>query len=371
MKLTAKVKLQPTPELHAVLLQTLEQANDVCNEISAVAWDTRTFNQFGIHKLVYSAVRESSGLTAQMVVRCISKVADAYKLDRKNKRTFNRHGGIAYDARILRWYVDKWEVSIWTVDGRQRIPFVAGQRQLELLQGQRGESDLCLIRGEFYLFATCELDTPESGDVDDFLGVDLGVTNIAVDSTGEVHSSKTVNNVRFRHRRLRKKLQAKGTKSSRRRLRKLSGKEKRFAKHVNHEISKRIVHKAECTGQGIALEDLTHIRSRVKARKPQRVQLHSWSFHQLQSFIDYKAKMLGVPVVTVDPRNTSRTCPCCGYIDKANRKTQDKFLCVDCGYSGLADYVAAVNISRRAVVSLPNVSGPSNQTVSQGQSFPL
>lgn len=356
MKLTAKVKLQPTPEQHQSLLVTLETTNAACNRISEVAWRERTFNQFGLHKLVYKPIRESTGLTAQVVVRAISKVADAYKLDRKAKRTFKPHGGIAYDARILRWFLPKQEVSIWTVDGRLRIPFLAGQRQLELLQGQRGESDLCLVDGEFYLFATCEIETPDPSDVDGFLGVDLGVTNIAVDSAGEVHSSKAVNNVRHRHRRLRAKLQRKGTKSARRRLKKLAGKEQRFATWTNHNISKHIVEKAKCTGQGIAVEELTGIRERVKARKPQRSTLHSWSFHQLRQFLEYKSKLAGVPLVAVDPRNTSRTCPCCGCVDKANRRTQDKFLCIDCGYSGLADYIASVNISRRAVVSLPNIS---------------
>lgn len=356
MKLTAKVKLKTTQNQYASLLDTLEQANAACNEISETAWQKRTFNQFGLHKLVYNSIRESTGLSAQVVVRCISKVADTYKVDKKTKRTFSLHGGIAYDARILRWYVDKQEVSIWTVDGRKRIPFVCGKRQLELLQGQRGESDLCLIRGEFYLFATCELDEPQPGDVEEFLGVDLGVANIAVDSEGEVHQGKTVKNIRFRHRKLRAKLQRKGTKSARRRLKKLSGKERRFATHTNHELSKRIVEKAKCTDKGIALEDLTHIRSRVKARKLQRSTLHSWSFAQLRSFIEYKAKMFGVKVIAVDPRNTSRTCPVCGCIDIANRKTQDKFSCIRCGHSGLADYIAARNIASRALVNVPNVS---------------
>lgn len=356
MKLTAKVKLQPNIEQHKYLLETLETTNTACNEISQVAWQERTFNQFGLQKLVYTFIRETTGLTAQVVVRAISKVADAYKVDKKSKRTFRPHGGIAYDARILRWFLPKQEVSIWSTGGRLRIPFVGGQRQLELLAGQRGETDLCLIDGEFYLFATCEVEEPSPDDVDGFLGVDLGIANIAVDSTGTVHQGKSIKAIRYRHRQLRRKLQAKGTKSTRRRLRKLSGKEKRFATDTNHVISKRIVEKAKCTGQGIAVEELTGIRGRVKARKSQRSTLHSWSFFQLRSFIEYKAKQVGVPVVLVDPRNTSRTCPCCGHIDKANRPSQSKFLCVDCGYSGLADYIAAVNIGRRAVVNPPHVS---------------
>lgn len=354
MQLTAKVKLQPTDAQADSLKRTLEQANAAANYISGVAWDTQTFGKFQVQKLVYHDVRSTFGLTAQVVIRAISKVTDAYKLDKKTKRTFRPLGSIAYDARILSWRLDKNEISIWTVDGRQAIPFVCRERDKELLSGQRGESDLCLIRGEFYLLTSCEVDEPTAKDVEDFLGVDLGVTNIATDSTGEVHQGKTIKGVRYRQRRLRQKLQRKGTQSTRRRLRKLSGKERRFAADVNHQISKRIVAKAERTGQGIALEDLKGIRARVRARQPQRVTLHSWSFHQLRIFIEYKARLMGVPVVTVDPRNTSRTCPCCGHIDKANRPNQATFLCVDCGFSGLADHIAAVNI-RRAAVNPPNV----------------
>ncbi len=368
MKLTAKVKLQPTDAQANGLKRTLETANAACNYISDVAWGARTFGQFQIHKLVYHDARASFDLAAQVVIRCIAKVTDAYKLDRKTKRAFRPLGSIAYDSRILSWKLDKSEVSIWTVDGRQKMPFVAHARAKELLAGHRGESDLCLIDGAFYLLTSCEVAEPTPSDVDDFLGVDLGIANIAVDSDGSVHQGKTVKSVRFRHRKLRSKLQRKGTKSSRRRLKRLSGKERRFATWTNHNVSKSIVAKAKDTGRGIALEDMTHIRERVTARRSQRATLHSWSFAQLRSFLSYKAQLNGVPLVAVDPRNTSRTCPSCGHIDKANRRTQDKFLCVVCGFSGLADYIAAINISRRANVNLPNVSDAQTTVQCQGQS---
>jgi putative transposase len=330
-------------------------ANHGANFVSDIAWETKQFRQFDLHYAGYYAIRAQFGLSAQAAVRVVSKVADAYKLDKKSKRTFRPYGAIAYDSRILRWFVQERQVSIWTVEGRVRLPFVCGEHQTVLLQGQRGETDLVYRNGKFYLLAVCEVEETPVEAVDDYLGVDLGIANIAVDSTGEVHQGKTVKQVRYRHRKLRTKLQAKGTQSARRRLRKLSGKERRFATWTNHNISKSIVEKAKDTQCGIALEDLGGIRDGVTVRKVQRSTLHSWSFHQLRSFIEYKAKRIGVSVVAVDPRNTSRTCPCCGCIDKANRRTQEKFLCIDCGYSGLADYVASVNIRRRAVVNQPNV----------------
>jgi transposase len=103
--------------------------------------------------------------------------------------------------------------------------------------------------------------------------------------------------------------------------------------------------------------NLTHIRRRVKAARAQRSRLHGWSFSQLRQFVTYKARVSGVPVIAVDPRNTSRCCPECDLTDKANRKTQATFSCVSCGYTAAADFVAARNIraAGAALVTQPYV----------------
>jgi IS605 OrfB family transposase len=357
MKLVAQVKLLPDAEQRAALLRTLEAANAACDYASAHAWRTRAFGKFDLQKAAYRAVRERFGLGADIAVRVFAKVADAYKLDRRTQRTFAPRGAFPFNDRLVSYKLAAATVSIWTLAGRQKIAFVCGARQRDLLAGLRGECDLVYRHGEFYLFQTCEVAEAPAITPVDFLGVDLGIVNIATDSDGTAHQGKAVANVRFRQRRLRAKLQRKGTKSSRRRLKRLSGKERRLATDVNHCISKQLAQSAKDTGRGLALEDLTGIRDRVTARRSQRARLHSWSFHQLCAFIAYKAQRAGVPVVLVDPRNTSRTCPACGHIDKANRPTQSKFSCVRCGFAGLADHIAAENI-RRAAVNLPNVSTP-------------
>lgn len=272
------------------------------------------------------------------------------------QRSFAPHGAVAYDDRILSFALRDSLISIWTLNGRQAIPFVCGERQRQLLEQQRGETDLVFSGGDWYLFATCAVETPDLFEADSALGIDLGVTNIATDSDGDIHSGKAIKNVRYRHRRLRNNLQKLGTLGSRRRLRTLAGQERRFAKHVNHCLSKRIVAKAECTKRAIALEDLTHIRTRMKARRSQRATLHSWAFAQLRSFIAYKAQLRGVPVHVVDPRNTSRTCPACGHCAQENRKNQAAFVCTSCGFAGLADVIAAGTIARRAAVNRPHCS---------------
>ncbi len=353
MKLTATLKILPTPEQADALKRTLAIGNAACNHISAVAWETRTFSQFKLHELVYYDVKVQYGLGAQLAVRCIGKVKDAYKLDKDTLRTFKPTGAIPFDARMLTYWPEQREVTIWTVAGRLTIPFVCGEYHRALLQGQWGESDLVYRKGKFYLYATCRVEEAPQADVSEYLGVDLGIKNIASDSDGKRYSGAKVNGLRTRHFKIRQHLQSKGTTSATRLLVKRSRKEGRFAKDVNHVISTELVGKAKGTSRGIALEDLTGIRERVTVRKSQRREHASWSFYDLRAKITYKGFLAGVPVVLVDPRNTSRECPNpeCKHIDKRNRPSQSKFCCVKCGFSGHADTVAAGNIARRAAQS--------------------
>lgn len=368
MKLIAQVKLQPTAEQAHALKRTMETANAVANQISAHAWNVGSFRQYDLHHDCYYEIREQFDLSAQMVVRAISKVADAYKPDRKTKRTFRPLGSIAYDNRILSWKPEGQTVSIWTIAGRQTIPFVAGQRQLELLAALRGESDLIYRDGDFYLHQVCEIEEAEENEVGEFLGVDLGMVNLAVTSDGDKHTGEALDKRRDWYAGRRAALQSVGSLSSKRRLRKLSGKQRRFQKHTNHCISKAIVGTAKDTGRGIALEDLSGIRERVTVRRGQRARHHNWSFYQLRQFVAYKAALAGVPVQFVDPRDTSKTCSVCGHCSTSNRPTRDSFSCSVCGYVAPADLNAAVNIAARAVVNRPMVSDAQSIVQRQRQS---
>ena len=362
MKLIARIALLPDAVQQRQLLATLERANAAADFISKAAWAAQCFAKYDLQKLVYGDVRRLFGLSANMAIRAVCKVSDAYKLDRKRMRTFSPHGAIAYDEQIVAYRMRDTTVSLQVLGSRIRLPFTCGDRARELLGTQHGESDLIYRNGKFYLFAPCDVEEPTPADATEFLGVDLGVTNIAVTSDGTIHGGGYLKNIRYRHRRLRARLQRKGTRSAKRRLKKLAGKEYRFAANTNHVISKRIVAAAKGTSSGIALEDLTHIRSRITVRHGrQRATLHSWAFDQLRQFISYKSRLAGVLVVLVDPRNTSRTCPACGCIDKANRKTQAVFLCTGCGFAGLADLIAAGNISGRASLNRPNVAGTNHR----------
>lgn len=368
MKLTVQVKLVVDSERSKSLEKTIRRSNAACDWLSELAWSSKTFSQFRLHQIGYRDCRSRfTDLSSQVIVRCNAKVADSYKIDRKKKRTFKPLGSIGYDARILSWRIEKSLVSIWTVDGRLKIPFVCGEKQKELLNHERGEADLVHRDGKFFLCVSVDIPDTKEQSVLDWLGVDLGVAEIATTSDGQIFAGETLNHRRSQNNELRKQLQSKGTRSSKRLLRKRRRKESRFSTDTNHMISKRLVETAKRTGRGIALEDLKHIRSRARATRDFRRRLHSWAFADLAAKIKYKASLAGVPVVFVDPRNTSRTCPLCGCCSKANRRKRDKFKCRQCGYEAHADTNGAENIRRKAMlaaINQPNAPGNEVVTVS-------
>lgn len=349
-------KLDPTNEQHQALLDTMHRFNEACNEIASTIFELHSANKFQLHKEVYYPIREKYGLSAQLTVRAISKVAEAYKRDKSIKPEFRLDGAIVYDQRILSWK-DLEKVSITTLKGREVIPVRIGDYQKTRMDRVRGQCDLILVKDIFYLCVVVEAAEETLYDPKGVLGVDLGVKYLAVDSDGEMHSGEKINKTRDRLDSLKSRLQSKGTKSAKRHLKKLSGRTARFSKDANHCISKQIVMKAKDTLRSVALEDLQGIRSRATVRRAQRRSLHTWNFGLLRMFIDYKARIAGVPVLFVDPRNTSRTCPSCGHISKANRPTRDDFRCVSCGFAGPADRIAAMNIAFRAAVNQPIVAG--------------
>jgi IS605 OrfB family transposase len=267
----------------------------------------------------------------------------------------------AFDDRCLSWQHDARTVSIWTVAGRMRgIVYTGHPDHLKVLEEHRhGESDLVWRDGNWFLIATVDLpDAEPNTDPVDFLGVDMGIVNIATTSDGDDFEGAGLRYYRRRQAKVRAELQAKATKSAKRKLKARARKESRTIAHVNHLIAKKLVAEAERTGRGIGMEDLAGIRDRLRLPAAQRGELNSWSFHQLQAFIAYKAKRAGVPVVVIDPRRTSQMCPLCHHTERANRPARNDFACRGCGLAGPADTVAAVNVRDRARLTWAVVNQP-------------
>jgi IS605 OrfB family transposase len=285
-----------------------------------------------------------------MTQLAIKAARDAYCRDTSIGPEFRPLAAMPFDQRTMSFKgIDR--VSLLTLEGRTVVPFVLGSYQAGPMGLPKGQSDLVLREdGKWFLIVTVDVPEESPVPVTDFIGVDLGIANIATDSDGEKHSGKPVDDVRRKHNLQRKRLQRKGTKGAKKKLKRVARKESRFRKHENHVISKQIVETAKRTERGIALEDLSGIRDRTRARGGEaRNRLSGWSFAQLGTFLSYKAALAGVPTVFVDPRYTSQTCPECGHRARSNRQSQSEFRCHACGFEQHADVVGARNIRNAAL----------------------
>ncbi len=269
MKMTLKVKLMTTDEQGKILLETMESFNKACDWISERAFEAKVFNNYDLHYLLYKEGRDVfPSLPSQSMIRAIAKVSDSYKIDRKKRHFFRDHSAMEYDRRTLS-FKDLSHASLATIGGRIKVPLVFGHYAPLDKNKMLGQADLTYSKGKFFLNLVIDLPDDPPFKPKGSLGIDRGIVNLSTDSEGESFSGETVDKVRERSTAHKARLQKKGTKSAKRRLKKVSGREARFKKDTNHVISKRIVSKAKGTCRAIVLEDLKGIRDGITVRHGQ------------------------------------------------------------------------------------------------------
>ena len=336
---TVACKLKVPVKFVAEIDKTLEVFAAACEWVNQNTPPELT-NKAKMQKLVYGDVRLRFGLSSNLAIQALRRVCGNRKTARLKKANVRKFSptSVSYDARIFSFREVDYSVSVKLLKNRVRFDLDIGNYQ-----------------------------TPEPITTKEVLGVDLGRTDIAYTSDGENWNGQQLGKIRNKYAYLRKVLQKKaslGTRSSRRRcrqlLKRLSGKEKRFQKHSNHEISRQLVNNAVASSQAISLEDLTGIRERTNQQprnKQERRKSNNWAFYQLRQFLAYKCLLAGVPLIFVNPAYTSKSCHKCLHIGNRNGKT---FRCVNpgCNWKGDPDYNGAKNIAALGLsISQPRGSG--------------
>lgn len=375
MDRTLRLPLNPTTEQAQSLVETMRQFTQSFNAVCAEGWRLREGNAYTLHKLTYRACKSlCPELVSDLHVQARQKAAEAVKsaltLQKKGRRVNGPQSTLCpprYNKNSFSVDWQKGAANLATVAGRQKIAFTVPTYALALIGSRVATADLLYHKGRFTLHVVLKLNGVEFIDNGQALGVDLGVCRPAVTSDNRFHGERRWREVSKRRFRLKRKLQANGSKSAKRHLRTLAGREQRFRRDCDHVLSKNIL--VGCAaGTTVVIENLTNIRQRVKATKDDaRRRLHAWSFAQLAGFLTYKAETAGLRVVGVDPRHTSQRCSRCGYIYRGNRPSQSRFHCRSCGFQHNADLNASKNIRDRYLVGW--VKDPSGGPLSDGLSF--
>jgi putative transposase len=191
MKLVAAVKMKPTRGQATDLKATLARCNKAANWLAQIGHGTKTFRHYDLHKMAYVEIRTRFGLTAQAAVRTISKVADAFKVNREVAPVFRADAAQPYDDRIIRFIKDGSSVSIWTLEGRIVVPIVIGEHQKRLMAFRKGEVDLCLVRSRWILVTTCDIPETTEFNAEDWLGIGLGILSPVGDTVHDPAISST------------------------------------------------------------------------------------------------------------------------------------------------------------------------------------
>ena len=384
MDRTLVVHLKPTPKQVDILQRTLQEHTACFNEVAHLGFETGCRNGVQLHQETYYPLRaQYPDLPAQLVCAARVKATEAVKsaLTWKQKHAARypklvakaikrgkeppkfkpvrapvaQSAPIRYDARS---YWVKWNTltcSLASVAGRQEMGFTVPKHARQYIGWTVCSADLCASHGRYFLHIVVSQPAPIVAPSEEVIGVDLGLNHPAVTSQRDFLGDPHWKEQERRLFRLRRKLQAKGTKSAKRHLRKLSGKLLRQRKDHDHVLSRRLMQHAN-PGSTIVLENLSNIRERVTHKKGEgQRRMHSWSFAQFWSFTTYKAIARGIAVVKVDPRHTSQTCSQCGYQARNNRRSQSLFLCRACGYCLNADLNASYNIRDKHLACLASL----------------
>jgi len=401
--ITAKLKLITTPAQFALLRETQLAYRDALNAVSVYAFaHGKTSSTDKLQKGMYPEIRMRYKLPAQMACNVPRQVGTTYKglwtklkqnsEHRRSKRTKKRFKGLDQAPKYVsptltynygRDYGFKAEqrVSVLTLHGRVIVDYKGYTPHVAFIQqgATIGAAKLWYDKPhkQFYLLVALEIEVAEPTPTiqQQVVGVDVGQRYLATTATlegkSQFFSGKAVRAKSDHYARTRKRLQQKGTRSAKRRMIALSGRERRFTLNTNHVIAKTIVTAHPHTL--IGLEDLTGIRERTTQRKrrkkgtqvlplttkQRRANRHAskWAFAELHDIISYKAALSSSSfAVKVDADYTSKACSLCGYTNKRNRPGNGlMFVCqnTECGYqvrTGHAYHLHADLVGARNIV---------------------
>lgn len=385
---TIKAKLLNIDEETAqAFTQTMIKYKDACNFISQYIFDHDfELKQSKLNKALYHDLRSKFDLKSQMAQSAIKNVIARYKtvktqLKQKPYRydTGRKDGkGHAIWSQAFRdlnwlWYPIKFkrpqldlqrgrdwsylsstkQISLNTLQGRKKVNFVCKgfEQYLDPEKWKFGAIKLLQVRNQWYIHCSAIVSLPEyqAKKAEHVVGIDRGLRFLAscYDEKGKtlLFSGQKALRIRRKYKKLRAQLQAKGTKSAKRRLKKIGQRENRWMSDVNHCLTKTLIdHYGKNTI--FTLEDLTNVHfATEKTAKGRRYEMASWAFYQFEQFLTYKANLNSSAVVKVPAKYTSQRCPKCGRIRKENRDHKlHLYVCDKCGYKSNDDRLASMNI---------------------------
>ena len=356
MKLTLRIKLRPlTRRKEKMLVEAIKEFRACVNEwLKAIDELREKPNRGNLHRLAYQSIRDKFNLHSNVIQDAMNLAIEIWKCWSKN-------GGEkpVFDSSCI--YFKGVDVKIEN-DGliiplkpRERVylPLYVRKYHRKYLQHKHGRVIITKNGNEYYACVSVHVPEKEQFKLQGFLGVDFGYYNIIVVADekgrevmrvqGDELIQKKEHYEKLRARRQHRLMKVFGVKDKN-----LGHKDRNYVNDLNHKIAKELVLTAKRMKKAIVIERLKGLKKNRKRGKKIRKILHRWGYNDLIQKIKYKAKLEGVPVIEVSPKNTSKTCSKCGYVYK-RFKNQRLFHCLNCGSVIDRDLNASINIARKGM----------------------
>ncbi|MGV0024501.1 RNA-guided endonuclease InsQ/TnpB family protein [Phormidesmis priestleyi] len=331
-------------------LPLMGQCAEIFNAHVDWALANGTYNKNKAHRDLYADLRlKYPGVPSALLQTVRDNAMEAVKAT-KFKRTPRKKptSGLRYDKRTMT--LRGCQLTLSCVGKREQVVLSIPDYFKDVFENWDFKGATLTYskhKKQFWVRLIFEAETPQLQQSEEAQGIDRGLYHLASTSDGQFFSGSKIRATQRRYLHNRKTLQQKGTRSAKRRLKAMSGKEKRFMKDVNHCVSKQLANQPQFSI--FVLEDLSGIRTQRRGKKLNKW-LSSWTFYQLELFLAYKSERLGKQVKFVDARYTSQKCSVCKHIARTNR-TKSRFHCRNCGHKAHADVNAAINIRDNYILS--------------------
>ena len=259
------------------------------------------------------------------------------------------------DSTLFKLDIEGWRVSIIVHGGRWVTLRLLHGRYHDKFKGMKpGEAWLVLRDdGNLYLNVVFRqaVMLPEVGADAKVIAVDVNENAIVYGNDDFIERFETNEGIiRTRYflkrRRIQSRIRGRGLRA--RLLGKYKGREQCRIKEIYYRAAKEIIGKAREVGATvIIMEDLKRLNEKNMGSKELNGRIHRWSYRRFQQILEYQARLHGLHVKYVDPKNTSRTCPICGSELKESSNGRRLMRCQKCGLEEDRDVVAVRNLTRR------------------------
>ena len=340
-----------------MLVEVMEEFKACVNEwLKAIDELGEKPNRGNLHNLAYQRIRKKFNLHSNVIQDAMNLAIEIWRSWNKNEGdipVFNS-GCIYFKGVDVKIENDGLVVPLRPRE-RFYLPLYVRRYHRKYLQHKHGRVIITKKGDDFYACISIQVPEKEPFKPQGFLGVDFGYYNIVVvaDEKGRevmrVQRDELIQKKEY-YENLRARRQQRLMKTFKIKDKSLGYKDRNYVNDLNHKIAKELVLIAKRMRKAIVIERLKGLKKnnlKNKGRKIRKI-LCRWSYHDLIRKIKYKAKLEGIPVIEISPRNTSKTCSGCGYVYK-RFKNQRLFNCPNCGLVIDRDLNASINIARKGL----------------------